>query len=200
MAGTQTERVLELAGKAGVLRALELQPHGIARTSLSRMVRRGLLRRVGRGLYMLPEAELTPQHTLAEVSKRVPQGVVCLLSALQFHGLTTQSPFEVWLAISGKARRPRIEYPPLRLVRFSGASLQAGVEEHVVEGATVRVFSAAKTVADCFKYRSKIGLDVAIEALRDCREQDKCSSAELWGCARVCRVSRLMLPYLEAIG
>ncbi len=125
--------------------------------------------------------------------------MVCLLSALQNHHLTTQAPFEVWLAIAEKARLPKIEYPPLRVVRFSGPSLSFGIEEHEVDGVRVRVYSPAKTVADCFKYRNKIGLDVAIEALRDCLRQRKATRDELWSAAKVCRMSNVMRPYLEAV-
>lgn len=140
-----------------------------------------------------------PNLTMAEASKRVPHGVVCLLSALRFHELTTQSPFEVWLAIGEKARLPKLDYPPLRTVRFSGDALAFGIEEHKAEGVDVRVYSPAKTVADCFKYRNKIGLDVAIEALRDCLRQRKATMDELWNAAKVCRMSKVMRPYLESI-
>jgi predicted transcriptional regulator of viral defense system len=125
--------------------------------------------------------------------------VVCLLSALQFHGLTTQSPFEVWVAIANKARAPKMEYPPLRIVRFSGAALTEGVEKHRVDGVTVRVTSVAKTVADCFKYRNKIGLDVALEALREAWNAKRVSIDDLWHYAQVCRVANVMRPYLEAL-
>jgi len=154
---------------------------------------------VGRGLYIPADALATVHHRLAEASKRVPNGIICLISALRFHDLTTQVPHEVWMAISEKARRPRGDYPPLRIVRFSGASLDYGVLTQKVEGVAVRVFDPAKTVADCFKYRNKIGLDVALEALRDCYRQRKATMDELWKAAKVCRVARVMQPYLESI-
>jgi predicted transcriptional regulator of viral defense system len=198
MPSSRTQQVLELARQAGLVRPRDLAAQGIARTYLSRLVEKGLLQRVGRGLYAPAERDVSAQHTLAQVCKRVPQGVICLLSALQFHGLTTQAPSEVWLAIPRRSRRPSIKYPPLRVLRFSPACMEAGVEVQRVEGVEVRVFSAAKTVADCFRYRNKYGLDVAIEALRDCREQDKCSPADLWRYAVACRVSSVMRPYLEA--
>lgn len=191
-------KVLTLARKVGVLRPRDLQAHGIPRVVLTRLHRKERLKRVARGLYVLPEADLSEHHTLAEASKRVPHGVVSLLSALRFHGLTTQSPFEVWIAIDVKARKPRVEAPPLHIVRFSGKALAYGVEEHSVEGVTVRVTSPAKTVADCFKYRNKIGLDVAVEALRDYRRSRK-SLDDLWKAAQVCRVASVIRPYLEAI-
>jgi predicted transcriptional regulator of viral defense system len=142
---------------------------------------------------------LAEHHSLAEVCKRVPNGVVCLLSALRFHEITTQAPFEVWLAISEKAWRPRLEYPPIRVARFSQTALHAGIEEYQIEGVTVRVYSAAKTVADCFKYRNKIGLNVAIEALRECWQSRRCNMDELWRYADICRVRNVMRPYLETI-
>ena len=129
----------------------------------------------------------------------MPNGIICLISALRFHDLTTQVPHEVWMAISEKARRPKVDYPPLRIVRFSGDSLDYGAVTQKVEGVPIRVFDPAKTVADCFKYRNKIGLDVALEALRDCYRQRKATMDELWKAAKVCRVARVMQPYLESI-
>lgn len=196
---TQTDKVLELVRKAGVLRPRDLDPYDIPRTYLSRLCAAGKLQRIGRGLYVLPESGATEHHSLAEACKRVPKGVVCLLSALRFHDLTTQAPFEVWLAIGEKAWRPRLEYPPLRIVRFSQTALRAGVEEHQIEGVTVQVYSPAKTVADCFKYRNKIGLDVAIEALRECRRARRCSMDDLWHYADICRIRNVMRPYLESL-
>jgi predicted transcriptional regulator of viral defense system len=194
----RTQQILEIVGEAGVLRPRDLDAHGIPRIYLSRLCERGLLDRVGRGLYVLPDADVSEHHTLAEAGKRVPHGVVCLLSALRFHGLTTQSPSEVWLAIANKAWRPQVDYPPLRFVRFSERTLEAGVEEHSIEGVLVRIYNPAKTVADCFKYRNKIGLDVALEALRDCRRQRRCTNDELWHYAKICRVANVMRPYMEA--
>ncbi|MFN2183435.1 MAG: type IV toxin-antitoxin system AbiEi family antitoxin domain-containing protein [Anaerolineae bacterium] len=196
----RTQQILEIVAEAGVLRPRDLDAHGIPRIYLSRLCERGLLDRVGRGLYVLPDADVSEHHTLAEAGKRVPHGVVCLLSALRFHGLTTQSPSEVWLAIGNKAWRPQVDYPPLRFVRFSERTLEAGVEEHSIEGVLVRIYNPAKTVADYFKYRNKIGLDVALEALRDCRRQRRCTNDELWHYAKICRVANVMRPYMEAIG
>jgi predicted transcriptional regulator of viral defense system len=160
-------KVLDLARERGVLRPRDLARADLPADYLWRLYRKEKLERVGRGLYALPGAGLTEHHTLAEAALRVPHGVVCLLSALRFHDLTTQSPYEVWMAIDVKARRPKEEIIPLRVVRFSGEALTAGVEEHGVEGVSVKVYNPAKTVADCFKYRNKIGLDFALEALRD---------------------------------
>ncbi|RDH83662.1 MAG: transcriptional regulator [endosymbiont of Escarpia spicata] len=196
---TQTDKVLELVQKEGVLRPRDLDPYGIPRIYLSRLHAAGKLQRIGRGLYVLPGTNASEHRSLAEACKRVPKGVICLLSALRFHELTTQSPFEVWLAIGEKAWRPRVEYPPLRIVRFSSAALDAGVEEHRIEGVIVPVFTPAKTVADCFKYRNKIGLDISIEALRECWRSRRCTMDDLWQYAKVCRVQNVMRPYLESL-
>lgn len=196
---TRTDKILELVRKVGVLRPRDLDSSNIPRTYLSRLCEAGKLQRIGRGLYVLPNSSVTENHSLAEACKRVPKGVVSLLSALRFHNLTTQSPFEVWLAIGEKAWRPRMEYPPLRIVRFSQATLNAGVEKHQIEGVTVHVYSPAKTVADCFKYRNKIGLDVAIEALRECWQSRRCTMDDLWHYADICRVQNVMRPYLESL-
>ncbi|MBI1313401.1 transcriptional regulator [bacterium] len=194
-----TSRVLELVREAGILRPRDLDAHEIPREYLIRLRDRGLLEQTGRGLYVLTEAEPTENQTLAEACKRVPNGIVCLLSALQFHGLTTQTPFEVWMAIGEKDRRPSVDYPPLRVVRFSGDALTFGVQETTIQNVPARVYSPAKTVADCFKYRNKIGLDVAIEALRDTWRQKRTTMDELLAAAKVCRMARIMRPYLESV-
>jgi predicted transcriptional regulator of viral defense system len=147
----------------------------------------------------IPRIYLFTRYTVAEAAKRSPQAVVCLLSALRFHGLTTQAPFEVWLAIENKAWRPRVEDLPLRFVYFSGKAYEAGIETYNIEGVSVKVYNPAKSVADCFKYRSKIGLDVAVEALRDCLRVRKCSVDNLWRYAEICRVANVMRPYMEAM-
>jgi predicted transcriptional regulator of viral defense system len=196
---SRTQEVLNIVKKEGVLRPRDLDSYGIPRVYLSRLCERGLLRRMGRGLYVLADAEVTEHHTLAEACKRVPQGVLCLLSALQFHGLTTQAPFEVWMALEQKAWQPQVDRPRMRFVRFSGAAFESGLEEYQIEGVTVKVYNPAKTVADCFKYRNKIGLDVALKALRDCRSQRKCSNDELWRYAKVCRVANVVKPYFDSV-
>lgn len=199
VAHSNADRVLQLARELGVLRARDLARHGIAREYLTRLTRAGLLERTERGLYVLPDAELTEYHSLAETAKRVPAGIVCLLSALRFHDLTTQAPFEVWLALPPTARSPRPRSLPLRVVHFSGPALTEGVEEHVIEGVRVHVYCPAKTVADCFKYRNKIGLDVALEALRETWRERRATMDELWRYAEVCRVATVMRPYLESL-
>ncbi len=183
----------------GLVTPRSLARGGIARDTLYKAYKRGEVERVGRGLYALPGAAPSPWQSYLEAQKRTPEGVVSLLSALQFHGLTTQAPREVWLAIGNKARKPSSVSPPLRVVRFSGLALIEGVEKRRVKASILRVYSPAKTVADCFKYRNKIGLDVALEALRDCLRQKKCTRDELWEYARIDRVANVMRPYLEAL-
>ncbi len=198
--GASTRRLVGAARRKGVLRARDLDGLNVRREQLSRLARRGLLQRLSRGLYALPSLDLTENHSLAEAAKVLPNGVVCLLSALRYHKLTTQNPFEVWVAVGHKAWRPRPRQPPLRIVHMSGAPAKAGVEAHNIEGVPVRVFSAPKTVADCFRFRNKIGIDVAIDALRAYRRRYRGRTDELWRFAQVCRVARVMQPYLEAGG
>lgn len=197
--GTTAERLIDLVRSQGLIRPCDLASMGIPRVSLTRAVRRGQLERVGRGLYGLPGREVSAHGSLAEVARRVPKGVVCLFSALRFHGLTTQAPFEVWLAIENKSLAPKLDFPPLRIVRFSGAALTEGVEEHVVGGVTIRITGVAKTVADCFKYRNKIGLDIALEALREAWRGKRMISDDIWRYARICRVANVMRPYLDSL-
>lgn len=194
-----TDRLLDFVCAQGLVRSSDLATLGIPRVALTRAVRRGQLERVGRGLYGLMGRPVSAHGTLAEVARRVPNGVVCLLSALRLHELTTQAPFQVWLAIANKAAAPKLGYPPLRLVRFSGSALTEGVEEHVIDGVTVRVTGVAKTVADCFKYRHKIGLDVALEALREAWTARRMTSDEIWHHAKIDRVANVMRPYLESL-
>ncbi len=196
---TPTDRAIRVLREAGVARTRDLERRGVSRTQLRRLCERGQLERVGRGLYILAGAVLTEKHSLAQACRRVPGGVVCLLSALRFHELTTQNPFEVWMAIEQKAWRPRPGNPRLRLVHLSGRAFHEGVEEHDVGGVPVRVFSAAKTVADCFKFRNKIGIDVAVEALRDFSRRHRGGTNELARFAKICRVQRVMQPYLDSI-
>lgn len=199
MASQTEQHVLKIVRSAGAIRPRDLDRHGIARKYLNLLFHKGLLDRVDRGLYACRDADVSAHVGLAQVAKRVPHGVVCLLSALQFHDIGTQSPHEVWLAIDPKARRPRVGYPPLRVVRFSGDALAKGIERHRIEGVQVKVYNPAKTVADCFKYRNKIGLDVAIEALRDGLRSRKCTRAQLWQYAKICRVAEVIRPYLAAL-
>jgi predicted transcriptional regulator of viral defense system len=193
------ELTLEIIGEMGLCRPRDLTARGVPRSQLYRLVREGLVERQARGVYSLARHAPTAEHALAQVAKRVPAGVFCLLTALRFHRLTTQSPAVVWIALPAKARRPRLDYPRLRVARFSGAALEEGIEEHRVESVPIRVYSAAKTVADCFKYRNKVGLDVAVEALRDFTRQHRGGATDLARFTRICRVVRVMQPYLDAI-
>jgi predicted transcriptional regulator of viral defense system len=192
-------KITELAKAAGVLRPRDLAAHGIARQYLRLAEQQGLVVRSGRGLYTPADAAITEFHTFAEVAKRAPRAVICLLSALRFHDIGTQSPFEIWMAIGEKDRRPRSDNPRMRIVRFSKQSLEFGQETHHLEGVPVRIFSVAKTVADSFKYRNKIGLDVALEALRESIRNRKATTTDLWQAAKVCRVTNVIRPYMEAL-
>lgn len=196
---TDRERTLKLARRARGVTPRELADHGIHRQVLTRLVAEGQIERVARGVYRLPEQPITEHHGLALAAAAVPQGVICLLSALQYHGIGTQLPSEVWIALDRRAWRPRLTYPPLRIVRYTGEALSAGVETHRMEGRPVKVYGVAKTVADCFKYRNKIGLDVALEALREGWRARRFTMEELDRYAAICRVQRVMRPYLEAL-
>ena len=191
--------LLDYVREKGLVRPCDVEAIGIPRKYLSRLVERGLIERVGRGQYMAADAEWTQHHTLAQAAARVPRGILCLLTALRFHELTTELPREVWMAVDPRAGQPHDSQLALKIVRFSGAALTAGVEVHVLEGVPVRVYSPAKTVVDCFKFRHKIGVDVAIEALRDCRRTRACTDDELWEYGKICRMNRVMQPYLEAV-
>ena len=182
-----------------MVRSRDLEAAGVSRAELQRLVAEGRIERVDRGLYKLPGVVLTAKHSLAQASRLVPRGVVCLLSALRFHELTTQNPPEVWMAIAGKAWRPKPSSLRLRLVHMSGQLLEKGVETHDVGGVEVRVTSAARTVADCFKFRNKIGVDVAVEALRDFTRHHRGGAQDLARFAKLCRVTRVMQPYLDSI-
>ena len=189
-----------LIQRKGAVRSRELVDAGVARVQLSRLVAAGELIRLARGVYTAPGAVLPgSEEGVLVVAERIPEARLCLLTALRLHGLTTQAPFEVWIAIGNKDRLPRLDWPPLRVVRFSGEALTAGVETRRMGSKQVRVTTVAKTVADCFKFRNLVGLDVAIEALRDALRARATSVDELWKYARICRVSKIMRPYLEAL-
>ena len=196
---SHAQRILSLARQKGLLRASDLDVIEAPRVVLTRLTETGLLERVSRGLYRLPSSAGSEYEGLATVAAKVPQAVFCLLTALQFHELTTQLPRQVWIAMPRGSHVPRVDYPPIKMVQMTGAVYTAGIEEHLRDGVTLRVYSAAKTVADCFKHRNKIGLDVALEALKDARAERMASADDLWRYAKVCRVANVMRPYLEAI-
>lgn len=192
------KQILELARKKGIIRAEDVEAVGISRNYLYRMHKEGLLEKSAVGLYTLPEAPVTENSSLAEVAKRLPHAVICLISALSYHEITTQIPREIWLTIPRGSWRPDVEYPPLNLTYVSGPAYSFGIQEHVINGVAVKIYSPAKTVADCFKFRNKIGLDVAIEALREAWRSRKVTMDELVEAAGIDRVSKIMRPYLEA--
>jgi predicted transcriptional regulator of viral defense system len=195
----QFNRVIKLVKKHGILRPRDLDAHGIPREYLRQLYDQGVLERTGRGLYELANSELTENHTLAQAAKRVPRGVISLLTALRFHELTTQLPFEVWMTIEVKAWTPKVDNPRIHFMHASGKAFKEGIETHQIESVPVKIYNPAKTVADCFKYRNKVGLDIAIEALRDCIIQRKSTMDRLWKYARICRVANVMRPYMEAL-
>ena len=199
MPSPSTQAILDLASERAAIGPQDLIARDLNPNQLSRLAKRGLLVRVARGLYASPDGGVSEHHTLAEIGRLYPKAVVCLLSALQFHGLTTQAPFQIWLAINARSWKPTRGGPPVRWVYASGQAYSVGVEVHELEGIPVRIYSSAKTVADCFKFRSRVGLDVAIEALRDYRARDG-SLDDLWHYAGICRVRNVMRPYLEATG
>jgi predicted transcriptional regulator of viral defense system len=196
---THTRRVLDLLAQKGVLRPADLGAIGVPRVVLTRMTSIGLLERAGRGIYRLPGNHGSEHESLTTIAIKVPQAVFCLLTALQFHELTTQLPRQVWIAMPRGSHTPRIDYPPLKMVQFAGDAYSEGIEIVERDQVKLRVYCVAKTVADCFKHRNKIGLDVALEALKDARAQKKASADDLWRYARICRVTNVMRPYLEAV-
>ncbi len=196
---TQADHILELARHRRVLRAADVREQGWSPQLLLQLHQAGRLQRFARGLYGLPDAEITEHQTLIEVCQRVPKAVLCLLSALQFHEIGTQAPHEVWIALPEATQTPVLGYPTLRITRLRGAAYSEGIQTVTEHGAPIRVYSAAKTVTDCFKFRNKVGLDVALETLKDAWRSRKVTMAELSHFARINRVERVMQPYLEAV-
>ncbi len=196
---THEKQLMRLVRKHKLLRARDLAEQGLPTIALTRLVQAGKLDRVARGLYALPGAAMSEHRSLAEVSLRVPRGVVCLLSALQFHEIGTQAPFEVWLAIPNRVAAPRIEQPAIRVVRMSDDGLNEGLQRKRVDGVEVPIFNPARTIVDCFRFRNKIGLDVALEALREGWRERRFTLDELWHHATRRRVANVMKPYIEAI-
>ena len=196
---TKTEQTLKLVKRMGLVRPKDLSQHRIPVIYLRRLVQRGQLVQPARGVYAVAGHEPTLHHSLAAVSKRIPRGVVCLISALAYHEIGTQLPSVVWLAINQRSRPLVTKGLPVRIVRFSGRALTEGVQEHRIEGATVWVTNPAKTIADCFKFRNKVGLDVALEALRDAWRKRKVTMADLDRFAKIDRVTNVMRPYQEML-
>lgn len=185
--------------RGGVLRASEALRAGIHPRTLYAMRDAGVIERLSRGLYRLVETPSLGNLDLVTVALKVPKGVICLVSALAFHNLTTQVPHEVYIALPRDSREPHLQYPPLQVFEFSGEAYSAGIETHELDGVPVRIYSPEKTLADCFKYRNKLGLDVAIEALKLYAERRNVEADEIMRFARICRVANVMRPYLEAV-
>ena len=196
---THEQAVLRLARKRGLLHTRDIAALGIPTVVLTRLVRGGQLVRRGRGVYAVPGRQGSAHRSLAEVALRAPRGVVCLLSALRVHEIGTQAPFEVWLALPAGVAAPRLGLPAIRVVRMTGDSLEQGIQRVEIDGVKVPVYDAAKTIADCFKFRNKIGLDVALEALREAWRERKVRPDALWRYAKLNRVANVMRPYLEAL-
>jgi predicted transcriptional regulator of viral defense system len=195
----KVERVGAIVQKQGLVRSKELRELSLSRSHLWNLAQAGKIERVGHGLYRAKNSPISAHETLLEVAKRVPSGVLCLSSALRYHELTTENPFEIWLAIERGAWTPKIDFPPLRVIHFSKAAFEFGIETHSVDGGSLRVYSPAKTVADCFKFRSRIGMETAIEALRAAYKERKSSMDELWRAAKFCRVANVIRPYMESL-
>ena len=198
-ATAQRLRALDLLKARGMLRLKEFVAEGIGPETLARLVREEAVVRPARGLYQLPDTQVEVAHALAEAAVLVPKGVVCLTSALQYHELTLQMPSAVWMAIDRAAWRPKIDYPPIRFVRFTGSALTEGVERHRIESVDVPITAPARTIVDCFRYRTKVGLDVAMEGLREGLRGRRCKPDQLWRYARQARIWSIMRPYVEAI-
>ncbi len=196
---SQKDRAVTLLKACGPMRGVELSNAGIHQETLARMLKEHTLTRVTRGLYQLADAELTVSHDLAEVAKLVPKGVICLVSALQFHDLTLLMPGRIWLAIGSKARKPKIDYPPIRIVRFGPRALSLGVQFHTIDGVSVPIFDPAKTVVDCFRFRQHVGLDIALKSLHNVVRSGKSKPAQIVDYAREVRIWSVLRPYLEAV-
>ncbi len=195
----EIKSALQVFKKNKVMRSAEVFEQGIQPRTLYQMRDDGLLVQEGRGLYRLADAQIWSDPDLAVVSLRIPKGVVCLISALYFHQLTTQIPHEVYVALPKDSEKPRIQYPPTRFFWISPEPFKAGIEKHKIDNVEVKVYSVAKTIADCFKFRNKIGMDVALEALREGLRYKRCTHEQILRFARINRVEQIMLPYLEAL-
>jgi predicted transcriptional regulator of viral defense system len=199
---TKQQQVIDYMKERVIVRPKDIVAEGLPKDYLYQLAKKGLVVKVRRGQYQLTNSklnEITEWTSFVEVQRRVPKGVFCLLSALVFHNFTTQNPHDLWIAIANKAWSPNFDYPPVRYIRMSGPALDKYIETHLIEGTELRVYSAAKTVADCFKFRNQIGLDVAIESLKEGWNKRKFSMDELMECAITCRVQKVIQPYAETI-
>lgn len=196
---SKSDRIVQLAGQLGVLRPKDLAGEGIQAEYLRRACDKGVIKKVGRGSYVLSQKEVNPGLDLAVVARAVPNGVICLRSALAFHGLGETPRNTVDIAIERRAARPRLDYPTLRVARLGGAAFTEGVERHAIEGVKVRIYSLEKTLADLFKFRNKIGPHLAVDALRAALQAGRVRKERLWHFARLCRVERVIRPYFDAL-
>lgn len=195
---TYIDKIKNMAKKQGTISAVTLTKAGIPSSMLCYMSNKGMLRRVSRGVYMLP-GKILSYGTFSEVALNIPNGVICLLSALQFHELTSQMPYETWVAIEKGSNYPRNLKIPVRIIQLSGENFSAGIKTFTEEGVKIKVYNPAKTVVDCFRFRNKIGSDVAVEALRESLKQKQATSDEIWEYARRCRITKVMRPYMETV-
>ncbi|KTD61863.1 type IV toxin-antitoxin system AbiEi family antitoxin domain-containing protein [Legionella spiritensis] len=193
------QTVLNMVREKGIIKISELTKKGITRATVSRLVSENKLEKIATGLYCLPETEFSEKESLVILASRVPQAVFCLLTALQIHELTTQLPRKVWIAMPRGSHTPKIDYPPVKMIQYSKEVYEEGIETIESDNIKLRVYNSAKTIADCFKHRTTIGIDVAIEALKEAYSKNKVSMDELWHYAKICRVANIMRPYLEAI-
>jgi predicted transcriptional regulator of viral defense system len=193
------ESIESIFARKPVVRSRELVAAGVPRSVITRLLRSGRIKRISRGVYVLPDYQEGEHAALLSVARRSPNVVFCLLTSLRFHELTTQSPAQVWIAIPNKGRSPKLDYPPLRVVRYSDRSLKTGTITRTIDGITITLTGVEKTVADCFKFRNKIGLDVAIEALREARASKMFDADAFWRYAIVDRIANVVRPYLEAL-
>ena len=199
MSQTQRQTLLNYLSQHPIIRSYELNDLGVSREVLRRMVENGEIIQLGRGIYSYSETELNEHSQLAEVSKRVPNGVICLISALRFYNLTTQIPFEIWIAIEKNRWKPQVNYPPLQVIHLSGAGFHEGIVHHSIDGVKSPIYNIPKTVVDCFKFRSKIGLDVALEALKEALHHKYTTRDQIWRLSKACHISSVIKPYLEAV-
>ena len=195
---TQRQQLAAFLRERSIARLAEIRRAGITAATVSRLEREGFVTKLGRGLYQLADATLEGNHSLAEAAKRVSKGVICLVSALAFHDITDQMPRRVWIAIGPKDWKPKIDYPPLRIVRFADKFLRDAVETHDIEGVAVPIFGVAKTIADVFRHRRSVGIDIAVPALREALRQRKTTPSEISACAMRGGVWNALRPYLEA--
>jgi predicted transcriptional regulator of viral defense system len=195
---TNIDKIQEIILQRGIVTSADIRKLGFSPKQLCYMKAKGILRRISRGVYTL-SGHVTANETFTEIALKIPHGVICLFSALQYHELTTQMPYESWVAIEKNSYYPRSLKPSVKIIQLTGKIFSSGIETHTDNGVSIKVYCPAKTVVDCFRFRNKIGIDIAIEAMRDVLSQKKAAYDEIWEYARICRMTKVMRPYLEAI-